>query len=105
MLIIPVLLTVIEKFVTLENEEFVHLFINVIDKLDDENSSVSKTSRRLLLELQKMFPEVIRAVFEEKLSLELQMKVSEILEYEIKENPKLLNSDLEFENVIYSQTP
>lgn len=51
MLIIPVLITVIDSFVSIENQEFLRLFENVIVKLDDENTSVLKTAKRLLLEL------------------------------------------------------
>lgn len=51
MLIIPVLITVIDNFVNIENQEFLNLFENVILKLEDENSSVLKTAKRLLLEL------------------------------------------------------
>lgn len=51
MLIIPVLITVIDNFASFGNQEFQRLFENVIEKLEDDNPSVLKTAKRLLLEL------------------------------------------------------
>ena len=62
-------MTVSDSFLSSENEEFQHLFESVIDKLSDESGSVSRTAKWLLSELQKMFPEIIKQVYE-KLSYE-----------------------------------
>lgn len=48
MLIIPVLMTVNELFVNSKNQEFQSLLENVIDMLEDNTLSVTKTAKRLI---------------------------------------------------------
>lgn len=64
MLIIPVLLTVKQSFVSDKGYEFVRLIKCVAERLEDTSPIVSRTAKRLLLELNKSYEDTLRRVYE-----------------------------------------
>ncbi len=75
-------MTVKENFVTNENIEFRLLVETVIDNLNDEIPIVNRTAKRLLLELKKMYPEIIQHIFN-SLSNEHKEKSKDVFGFEI----------------------
>jgi len=64
MLVVPALLSLKPSVVIDCNHSFIGLLESVCQKLTDESPIVQKTARKLLLEIQRVYPDNMNQIFE-----------------------------------------
>ena len=79
MLVVPALVSLKSVVITQSNPEMKNLIDAVIARLRDPSESVSKTAKKLILELQKCYPATFKSLFIESLSNEDERAICELI--------------------------